>query len=274
MKVAKNKNENSGNALYVIKIGGNIIDDELKLATFLKDFAAISEKKILVHGGGKLADRIAEKLGVPQQMIEGRRITSAETLKIITMVYGGYINKNIVARLQSLNCNAIGLSGADANSILAYKRMHSSIDYGFAGDVESSRFNIKGWQLFLENDLIPVVCPITHDGKGQLLNTNADTIAQETAKGLSSLYSVNLIYTFEKSGVLLNVNDDNSVIKKMNAESYRGLKDKQQIFAGMIPKVDNAFAALASGVKKVIIGSAEKLNELVAGTSGTSIVNE
>ena len=274
MKNVMNNDEKARNALYVIKIGGNIIDDELKLATFLKNFAAIREKKILVHGGGKLADRIAEKLGVPQQMIEGRRITNAETLKIITMVYGGYINKNIVAQLQSTGCNAIGLSGADANSILAHKRIHSSVDYGFAGDVESSRFNIKGWQIFLENDLIPVACPITHDGKGQLLNTNADTIAQEIAKGLSASYAVNLIYTFEKSGVLLNVNDDNSVIKKMNAESYRKLKDKQQIYAGMIPKVDNAFSALAAGVKKVMIGNAEKLNELVAGTSGTSIVNE
>lgn len=231
-------------------------------------------KKILVHGGGKLADRIAEKLGVPQQMVEGRRITNAETLKIITMVYGGYINKNIVARLQSSGCNAIGLSGADANSIVAHKRIHASIDYGFAGDVETSKFNVKTWRLLLENDLIPVVCPITHDGKGQLLNTNADTIAQEIAKGLSVSYSVNLIYTFEKSGVLLNVNDDNSVINKMNAEYYRGLKDKKQIFAGMIPKLDNAFAALAAGVSKVVIGNSEKLEKLVDGSSGTSIVNE
>jgi len=269
-----NSDENSRKALYVIKIGGNIIDDELKLGTFLTDFAAIRGKKILVHGGGKLADRLADKLGIPQQMIEGRRITNSETLKVITMVYGGYINKNIVAQLQSNSCNAIGISGADANSLLARKRIHSSIDYGFAGDVENSRFNIKAWQLFLENDLIPVVCPITHDGKGQLLNTNADTIAQEISKGLSTSYTVHLIYTFEKSGVLLNVNDDTSVIKKMNAESYRGLKDKQQIFAGMIPKLDNAFAALATGVHKVIIGNAEKLNALVAGNSGTCIENE
>jgi acetylglutamate kinase len=274
MKNAMNNDEISAKALYVIKIGGAIIDNELKLTSFLEDFAAIRGKKILVHGGGKIADTIAEKLGVPQQMIEGRRITNAETLKIITMVYGGYINKNIVAQLQSSGCNAIGLSGADANSLLAKKRKHPSIDYGFAGDVENSLFNIKAWQLFLENNLVPVVCPITHDGKGQLLNTNADTIAQEIAKGLSASYAVNLIYTFEKSGVLLNMNDDNSVIKKINAESYQGLKDKQQIFAGMIPKLDNAFTALSTGVKKVVIGNAEKLNSLVAGTSGTSIVNE
>jgi acetylglutamate kinase len=274
MKNALNNDDTSGKTLFVIKIGGNIIDDELKLGTFLKDFAAIKRKKVLVHGGGKLADRLAEKLGVPQQMIEGRRITDAETLKIITMVYGGYINKNIVAQLQNKGCNAIGLSGADGNSILAHKRTHTKIDYGFAGDVETLGFNIKVWQLFIENELIPVVCPITHDGKGQLLNTNADTIAQEISKGLSSSYAVQLIYTFEKSGVLLNVNDENSVIKKMNAESYKKIKDKQQIFSGMIPKVDNAFTALASGVKKVIIGNAEKLNELIDGNSGTSIENE
>ena len=270
----KNNNETSGKILFVIKIGGSIIDDEKKLNSFLNDFSGITEKKILVHGGGKLADKIAEKMGVPQQMIDGRRITNADTLKIITMVYGGYINKNIVALLQSTGCNAIGLSGADANSIPALKRVHPSIDYGFAGDIESSHFNIKTWKLFLENNLIPVVCPITHDRKGQLLNTNADTIAQEIAKGLSSLYETHLIYTFEKGGVLLNVNDDKSIIKKLNAESYRGLKDKHKIFAGMIPKLDNAFAALETGVKKVIIGNAEELIKLVSGSAGTSIVNE
>jgi acetylglutamate kinase len=258
--------------LYIIKIGGNIIDDEKKLTSFLMDFAAIDAKKFLVHGGGKLATKLAEQMNIPQQMIEGRRITDAETLKVVTMVYAGYINKNIVAQLQANRCNALGLTGADGNSIKAHKRTHSSIDYGFAGDID--QINASFFQSLLEQSISPVVAPITHDSKGQLLNTNADTIAQEIAKGLSSLFNVHLIYSFEKPGVLLNANDDSSVINQINPSSYKELKEKQLVFEGMIPKLDNAFAALNSGVKKVMIGKAEDLHNLIDGKSGTSIINE
>ncbi len=260
--------------LFVIKIGGNIIDDESKLSSFLQQFASINERKILVHGGGKLATKLAGQLGIQQQMIDGRRITDAETLKIVTMVYAGYINKNIVAQLQSLSCNAIGLTGADANLLQAKKRTHASIDYGFVGDVESAQFAVGGWQSLLEDGLTPVMAPITHNGQGQLLNTNADTIAQEIAKGLSSLYNVRLLYSFEKSGVLLDTNDEGSVINEMNRSYYATLREKGLIFAGMIPKLDNAFTALDSGVQKVIIGKAEELKDLIKGTAGTTIAND
>jgi acetylglutamate kinase len=258
--------------LYVIKIGGNVIDDEHKLAAFIKDYAAIGEKKILVHGGGKLATTIAARLNIPQQMIDGRRITDAETLRIVTMVYAGLINKNIVAQLQANNCNAIGITGADGNAILAHKRVAKDFDYGFAGDVDS--VNETFLDHILQQDMSPVMAPITHDGRGQLLNTNADTIAQETAKALSTLYKVHLLYSFEKAGVLLNAEDEASVIPVIDADRYTMLKDKGLVFAGMIPKLDNAFAALHSGVKQVLIGKAEELHALVAGTSGTSIVND
>jgi acetylglutamate kinase len=256
--------------LIVIKIGGNIIDDEEKLSSFLQSFASTDAKKILVHGGGKLATKLAERLEVPQQMIEGRRITDAETLKIVTMVYAGYINKNIVAQLQSHGCNAIGLTGADGNAILAHKRRHTSIDYGYAGDIDE--VNTVLLESLLGQNLSPVIAPITHDKDGQLLNTNADTIAQEIAKGLSKSFDVQLIYSFEKSGVLLDAADDNSVINEINPGSYKELKEKNLVFAGMIPKLDNAFAALDHGVKKVIIGKAENINQLIKGEKGTSIV--
>jgi acetylglutamate kinase len=258
--------------LIIVKIGGNIIDDETKLVSFLKDFAAINERKILIHGGGKLATKLAEQMNVPQQLVDGRRITDAETLKIVTMVYAGYINKNIVSKLQANGCNAIGLSGADGNSILAHKRIHATMDYGFAGDIDE--VNSSFFQEVLQKKLTPILAPITHDKKGQLLNTNADTIAQETAKALSSFYDVQLIYSFEKDGVLLDVNDPASVIKKINADYYQELKTEGKIFAGMIPKLDNAFTALSSGVKKVIIGKAEEIEELIDGEKGTSITNE
>ncbi len=258
--------------LYVIKIGGNIIDDEAKLSSFLKDFASIDDKKILVHGGGKLATRLAEKLGIEQQLVDGRRITDAETLKIVTMVYAGYINKNIVAALQAYHCNAIGLCGADGDTILAHKRKHPVLDYGFVGDVDA--INTDLISSLLEKNISVVFAPITHDQQGQLLNTNADTIAQEIAKGMSDLYDVQLIYSFEKSGVLTDANDDTTVIPEIKPSYYQQLKAKNKIFAGMIPKLDNAFAALKSGVGKVIIGKAENLRELVKGTSGTTIINE
>lgn len=258
--------------LYVIKIGGNIIDDEAKLASFLNDFASIEDKKIMVHGGGKLATRLAEKLGIEQQLVDGRRITDAETLKIVTMVYAGFINKNIVAGLQANNCNAMGLCGADGDAILAHKRQHPVLDYGFVGDVDA--INTELISGLLEKNIALVFAPITHDQQGQLLNTNADTIAQEIARGMSELYDVQLIYSFEKSGVLLDANDDTTVIPEIKPSNYQQLKSKNKIFAGMIPKLDNAFAALKSGVDKVIIGKAENLKELINGSSGTTIINE
>ena len=263
--------------IYVIKIGGNIIDDEEKLAAFLKSFATQSIANngglVLVHGGGKLATRLAEQMGIEQQLVDGRRITDAETLKIVTMVYAGYINKNIVAQLQANGCNAIGLSGADGNVILAHKRTaKGDVDYGFAGDI--NEVNTDLLKALLEQRMTVVLAPITHDKKGQLLNTNADTIAQETAKALSAVYDVSLIYSFEKSGVLLDANDDSTVIPAIDPSSFRELKAQQKIFAGMIPKLDNAFAALDSGVKKVIIGKAELLEQLINGESGTTISNE
>lgn len=258
--------------LHVVKIGGNIIDDEAKLASFLQSFATLEGKKILVHGGGKLATKLALELGVEQKMVDGRRITDAETLKIVTMVYAGYINKNIVAQLQAKACPSIGLTGADGGIIQAHKRKHATIDYGFVGDIDGvDNLQIKN---ILEQGIALIVAPITDDGKGQLLNTNADTIAQEIAKAMSSDYEVVLIYSFEKNGVLLDVNDNNSVIKLITPGYYAELKSKELIFAGMLPKLENAFAALQNGVKKVIIGNAEELFLLVKGTSGTTIINE
>lgn len=258
--------------LYVIKIGGNIIDDAAKLSAFVKAFATIHEKKVLVHGGGKLATKMAAQLSIPQQLVEGRRITDTETLKIVTMVYAGLINKNLIAQLQAAGTNALGLSGADGNVVLAHKRVVKDLDYGFAGDVDS--VNGEFLHSLLQQNMSPVLAPITHDGQGQLLNTNADTIAQETAKELSKFYTVNLVYSFEKAGVLFNAEDEATVIPVINTEKYRYLKEQGLVFAGMIPKLDNAFSALQSGVKKVIIGKAENIKSLVSGESGTSIVYE
>jgi acetylglutamate kinase len=259
-------------SLYVIKIGGNIIDDEKMLTAFLKKFAAVSSKKILIHGGGKLATRMAEKLGIPQQMIDGRRITDAETLKIVTMVYAGYINKNIVAELQSMKCNAMGMTGVDGNSILSHKREKAGVDYGFAGDID--QVDASWFIKLLLNGQTLVVAPITHDGKGQLLNTNADTVAQEIAKSLSSFFEVVLVYSFEKSGVLKDVENENSVIEKLHLGYYKELKETEKIFAGMIPKLDNAFKAIEAGVHKVIIGKGQELDQLIIGNSGTTISHE
>lgn len=258
--------------LYVIKVGGNIIDDDKKLQAFLKKYAAIDEKKILVHGGGKLATRFAEQLNIPQQVVEGRRITDAETLKIVTMVYAGYINKNIVAALQANSCNAIGLCGADGDAILAHKRMHPVMDYGFVGDVDMVNTGLLS--KLLEGNLSPVFAPITHDQQGQLLNTNADTIAQELAVAMSEEYEVILVYLFEKSGVLRDSRDESSAIQEITAAFYQQLKSEELIFGGMIPKLDNAFTALKKGVTKIIIGNGEELTKLLAGKSGTAIINE
>ncbi len=264
--------------LYVIKIGGSIIDEESKLSSFLADFASVTEKKILVHGGGKLATRMGEKMGIEQKLIDGRRMTDAETLKIVTMVYAGYINKNIVAALQSGNCNALGLCGADADVILAHKRQHPVLDYGYVGDVDA--INADLIHTLLNKNITLVFAPITHDQHGQLLNTNADTIAQEIARGMSPDYEVQLIYCFEKKGVLADMSDENSVIPFLTPASFRALKaplaggSGAKIVSGMIPKLENAFTALKSGVQKVIIGKAEELKNLIAGTAGTTVIYE
>lgn len=262
--------------LFVIKIGGNVIDDEAKLAAFLKDFSAIAGNKILVHGGGKLATRVATALGIEQQMVDGRRITDAETLKVVTMVYAGYINKNIVAMLQANGCNALGLSGADGNAILAHKRGANSAigkagtDYGFAGDVDLVNATLLA--NLLHAGQTPVMAPITHNGHGQLLNTNADTIAAATAIALSAYFEVRLVYCFEKKGVLENVDDDGSVIDLINRENFGSLKDAGKLFAGILPKIDNAFAAIEKGVKEVLIGHADDLlTNTTNKTAGTLI---
>lgn len=260
--------------LFIIKIGGNIVDDAAKLAAFLKDFSALPGNKVLVHGGGKVATKIGDSLGIVSKYVEGRRITDAATIDLVTMVYAGLINKKMVAALQQLGCNAMGVTGADANLVPAVKRPVKEIDYGFVGDVKSERLYAQTWQVLLDNGLVPVVAPITHDEKGQLLNTNADTMAQEIAKALSKAYNVSLLYSFEKAGVLLDVNDDASVVKQLNKTYYQQLKTAGKIFAGMIPKLDNAFAAIDAGVGRVIIGPAEALPALTTGAAGTTITNE
>lgn len=257
--------------LNIIKIGGNIIDDEKLLNSFLEDFSSINEPCILVHGGGKLATELSKKLGIEIKLIEGRRITDAKTLDIVVMVYAGLINKKIVALLQSKNCNAIGLSGADANILQAKKRDDSKIDYGFVGDINQEAVSINAIQQFIEYGFTPVVSPITHDGKGQLLNTNADTIASLLAVALSKIYEVNLYYCFEKNGVLLNMEDENSVVPILNKNKYEELKVSGIISYGMIPKIDNAFDAIANGVSEVVIGHASQLNEMINNHAGTRI---
>lgn len=244
--------------LSIVKIGGNVIENKAELTKFLNNFSLIKGPKILVHGGGKLATQLGKKLGIESKMIGGRRITDDKSLELITMVYGGLVNKNIVAELQSLNCNAIGLSGADGNTIQAHKRPVKEIDYGFAGDVDGvSASTIKK---LLEADLTPVFCAMTHDGKGQLLNTNADTIASELAIGMSAVYETTLYYCFEKKGVLMDVNDDQSVIKHIDSSSYQTLLDKKVIADGMLPKMHNCFHALKKNVHQVRIGDIEMLH--------------
>lgn len=256
--------------LHIIKVGGNIIDDESRLKGFLEHFASMPGYKILVHGGGKVATQLATELQIPQQMVEGRRITDKDTLRIVTMVYAGLINKQVVASLQALGTNAIGLCGADAGLVKARKRTHAQVDYGYVGDV--TEIGSARIDALLREGLSIVLAPITHDGQGQLLNTNADTIAQEIARSMSSLYHTVLIYSFEKAGVLLDAEDNGSVIPRIDPALYAELKKDGKIFAGMIPKLDNAFQAIASGVGKVIIGQAENLPMLVNGHAGTTIV--
>lgn len=245
--------------LFVIKIGGNVIDDDASLKLFLERFAKVEGKKILVHGGGKIATSIGKQLGIEPNYVNGRRITDAATIELVTMVYGGLLNKKIVAQLQAIDCNAIGLTGADANIIPADKRPVKEIDYGFVGDIVNEKLKIKNLRLFLSNDLIPVIAPLTHDQHGQILNTNADTIASALAVALSALYDVRLIYCFEKKGVLENVEDQSSVINLINKEKYQQLLADKKLADGILPKIDNAFAAIDSGVNEVLIGDANDL---------------
>lgn len=300
--------------LFVIKIGGNIVDNEIALQSFLKNFASIKANKILIHGGGKIATKIGEQLGIKSNYVNGRRITDAATIDLVTMVYGGLVNKKIVVKLQSMQCNAIGLTGADANIIPAKKRPivfpprtvsgekangsktsplgaggetestktsplasgawggDGGIDYGFVGDVTSSSIGVQNLQALLSNNFTIVFAPLTHDGNGQMLNTNADTIASSLAVALSSIYDVRLIYCFEKKGVLENVEDENSVITLITKEKYAHLLRDKKLFDGILPKIDNAFAAIDNGVKEVLIGDAnDLLQNVTANTIGTLI---
>ena len=241
------------NKLTIVKIGGDIINDDEVLTSFLTDFTSIKGLKILVHGGGKKASELATKIGLIPKMINGRRVTDEANLDVVTMVYAGLLNKKITAKLQQHNCNAIGLSGADANSIKAHKRIVKDIDYGFAGDIDDVNDSVI--KLLLDNNLTPVFCAITHDKNGQLLNTNADTIASEVASILANTYDVYLIYCFEKKGVLKDVNDDGSVIENIDSKSYEELKNENVIAEGMLPKLENCFYALNNGVVKIIIGN-------------------
>lgn len=238
--------------ISIVKIGGAVIEDVNALQAFLRDFSAIEGPKILIHGGGRDASKMEAQLGIETQMHEGRRITSAESLQVITMVYAGKTNKNIVAQLQALNCNAIGLSGADANTIISHKRTGTDIDYGFVGDIDF--VNAQNIQALLQGGFTPVFCAITHDGKGQLLNTNADTIAQVVASALAKDNEVSLYYCFEKEGVLLDINNPSSLVKELNITYYQELLDQGVIAAGMIPKLKNCFDAMDRGVSKVVIG--------------------
>lgn len=239
--------------LHVIKIGGNIIDNVEELNVFLNHFSSLEGFKILVHGGGKIATKISDKIGIKSKLIDGRRITSDEDLEVVTMVYAGLINKNIVANLQASSCNALGLSGADGNAITSIKRIHKTVDFGNVGDI--SAVNKHFILSLLKQDITPIFSAITHDGNGRLLNTNADTIASEIAIAMSEDYDVKLIYCFEKKGVLQNKNDDNSVIEVINSEKYESLRKNNTINEGMLPKLNNCFHALHKNVASVIIGS-------------------
>lgn len=258
------------NNLTILKIGGNVIDNPDALRRFLTSFAHLPGAKILIHGGGKVATQVAEKLGIDTQMVDGRRITDRAMLDVVTMVYGGLINKQIVAQLQALDVNAIGLTGADASTVLAKKRAVGAIDYGFAGDiveVDSGQINF-----FLRQELTPVFAPLTYDEQGNLLNTNADTMASAIAVDMVHLSTVTLVYCFEKKGVLSHPNDDNSVMAELTPALYAGHKAAGTINKGMLPKLDNAFAALDKGVTRVIICHADEVIQAIAGNAGTVLI--
>ncbi|WP_026978664.1 acetylglutamate kinase [Flavobacterium tegetincola] len=259
--------------LHVIKTGGNIIDDSQALTKFLSDFHLIDGLKIVVHGGGKQATNLANSLHIKQTMVDGRRITDAETLDVAVMVYAGLINKNIVAKLQAQNCNAVGFSGADGNLVKSTKRIHPSIDFGYVGDISETGVNVTQFEHLLHAGLTPVICAITHDGDGNLLNTNADTMASKIASALAQKYTVSLTYCFEKNGVLSNVDDDYSYLPKLNKTKYEQLKQEEKITKGMIPKLDNAFEALEKNVKNVSICHAQNLSSVDKNLIGTQIIS-
>ena len=250
----------------IVKVGGAIVEDNEQLAQLLTDFAAIPGKKVLVHGGGRRATKVAAALGIESKMVNGRRITDAQMLEVVTMVYGGLVNKNLVAKLQAKGVNALGLTGADMDVIHSHKRpVKDVVDFGYVGDVE--RANGKMLQTLIQEDITPVMAPLTHDGNGNILNTNADTIASETAKALAPYYDVTLIYSFEKKGVLSNPDDDNSVIPVITRSDFEKYQADGTIGGGMIPKIENALAAVDAGVKEVIITLATAID----GKQGTVI---
>jgi acetylglutamate kinase len=245
--------------LTIIKIGGNIVDKPESLEYFLNNFSKIDGPKILIHGGGNFATELSTKMGIEVKMHKGRRITDYETLKIVTMVYAGLINKQIVASLQKIGCNALGLSGADADCVPATKREANDIDWGFVGDVNPYEINVSFLNSLLGRGIVPVFSAITHDKNGNLLNTNADTMASSIAISFSKEYAVKLIYCFEKQGVLSNPNDNESIIPLITEKSYKRLLEEEKVVGGMIPKLDNAFTALNNGVEEVVIKHADNL---------------
>lgn len=252
--------------LTIVKVGGAVVEDETQLTQLLKDFSAISGRKVLIHGGGRRATQVAASLGIESKMVGGRRITDADMLSVVTMVYGGLVNKNLVARLQANGVNALGLTGADIDVIRSHKRpLKDGIDFGFVGDVDKA----DGQMLsrLIEAGITPVMAPLTHDGQGNILNTNADTIASETAKALAPFYNVTLIYSFEKKGVLSNPDDDNSVIPTITRADFERYKADGTISGGMLPKIENALSAIDKGVNRVIITLATAID----GNSGTII---
>ncbi|GCC51851.1 acetylglutamate kinase [Chryseotalea sanaruensis] len=246
------------NKLFIIKIGGNVLDNPEQLNSFLKDFASIREPKILIHGGGKIATHIGNQLGIASNYVNGRRITDEHTLDLVTMVYGGLVNKKIVATLQQLHCNAIGITGADGNMIKAVKRPVKDIDYGFVGDIKPGDVNTPLLHVLLKQNTIPVFAPLTH-ADGKMLNTNADTIASVLSIALSKHFDIRLIFCFEKKGVLHHVEDENSVIRHITQNTYTSLLQQNVLKDGILPKLENAFSAIKSGVKEVLIGEANDL---------------
>jgi acetylglutamate kinase len=246
------------NRLFIIKIGGNVLDHPEALQKFLSDFASIKEPKILIHGGGKIATKIGNELGIESNYINGRRITDAQTLDLVTMVYGGLVNKQIVATLQKLGCNAMGITGADGNMIKAVKRPVKDIDYGYVGDIKPDSVNSALLYFLLKQNTVPVFAPLTHS-EGKMLNTNADTIASVLAVAMSKHFDVRLIFCFEKKGVLQNLSDDASVIRHLPKRLYEDLLQKNVFVEGILPKLENAYAAIHAGVKEVLIGEATDL---------------
>lgn len=253
--------------LCIVKVGGNILDDSRKMKIFLQDLCGIRKNMVLVHGGGKWATALAEKLGISTQMVDGRRITNAEMLKVTTMVYAGWINKNIVATLNAKNKKALGMCGADLSILISKKRKKGKVDYGFVGDVILQKTGRKILSELIDQGIFPVIAPITTTEKGQLLNTNADTIAAVLATALSNKYKTRLIYCFEKKGVI----NGEKVISKINPKIYSELLKNRMVNGGMIPKLENAFQALDSGVKEVIIGDATQIKKLIRSHGGSSI---